>query len=111
MGEIGQIFLNLGEYSGPILIGLLVGVWLFGRFLKLNLKEKRKRKCAVWRRCRLPPCQVRALRPVCHRGDGAVLENADRDQKAGQVQAGCHAALEQAHEPVRRRFGKHGRAA
>ena len=46
MGEIGQIFLNLGEYSGPILIGLLellVGVWLFGRFLKLNLKEKRKR--------------------------------------------------------------------
>lgn len=46
MGEIGQIFLNLGEYSGPILIGLLellVGVGLFGRFLKLNLKEKRKR--------------------------------------------------------------------
>ena len=43
MGEIGQIFLNLGEYSGPILIGLLVGVWLFGRFLKLNLKEKRLR--------------------------------------------------------------------
>lgn len=46
MGEIGQIFLNMGEYSGPILIGLLellVGVWLFRRFLKLNLKEKRKR--------------------------------------------------------------------
>lgn len=46
MGEIGQIFLNLGEYSGPVLIGLLellVGVWLFGMFLKLNLKEKRKR--------------------------------------------------------------------
>ena len=46
MGEIGQIFLNLWEYSGPILIGLqelLGGVWLFGRFLKLNLKEKRKR--------------------------------------------------------------------
>ena len=47
MGEIGQIFLNLGKYSGPVLIGLLellVGVWLFGMFLKLNLKEKRKRK-------------------------------------------------------------------
>lgn len=46
MGEIGQIFLNLGKYSGPVLIGLLellVGVWLFGMFLKLNLKEKRKR--------------------------------------------------------------------
>lgn len=46
MGEIGQIFLNLGEYSGPVLIGLLellLGVWLFGMFLKLNLKEKRKR--------------------------------------------------------------------
>ena len=46
MGEIGQIFLNLGEYSGPVLIGLLellLGFWLFGMFLKLNLKGKRKR--------------------------------------------------------------------
>lgn len=46
MGEIGQIFLNLGEYSGPVLIGLaevLAGVWMLGMFLKLNLKEKRKR--------------------------------------------------------------------
>ncbi len=46
MGEIGQIFLNLGEYSGPVLIGLvelLAAVWLLGMFLKLNLREKRKR--------------------------------------------------------------------
>lgn len=45
MGEIGQIFLNLGEYSGPVLIGLaevLAGVWMLGMFLKLNLKEKKK---------------------------------------------------------------------
>ena len=46
MEKIGQIFLNMGEYSGPVLIGLLeilIAAWLFGIFLKLNLKEKRKK--------------------------------------------------------------------
>lgn len=46
MEKIGQIFLNLGTYSIPILIGLLevlIAVWMLGIFLKLNLKEKRKK--------------------------------------------------------------------
>lgn len=46
MSGIGQIFLKLGAYSGPVLIGLLellLAVWMLGLFLKLNLKEKRKR--------------------------------------------------------------------